>query len=133
MGLCGTGLETFPTVIAGKDATKYVYDNKELWDFIIFNDMPGCYTVYNEGASVWWDEYGEEAMSILSTAELAKDILTYDDALRKINGQLSDDYKNCEFINTNFDIDSGIWTFTFISENTNRLSVKIDQSKNIIE
>lgn len=55
-------------------ALQGTYDNKEVWDYICFNitDSRGYYVALNEGAEVWWEEYGTEAMSILTTVQITE-------------------------------------------------------------
>lgn len=66
-GVCGTGLTTEETTIAGMRANVGTYDGEEVWRFITFPDAEKWYVVLNEGADQWWDHYGETAMEILET------------------------------------------------------------------
>lgn len=63
-GVCGTGLTTEETVIAGMDATVGTYDGNHVWSFITFGDD---YVVLNEGADAWWGQHGELFMKCLET------------------------------------------------------------------
>lgn len=69
-GVCGTGLEEIKIKLGEYNAYQGTYDNKDVWDYICLADTQGRYVVMNEGASVWWDEYGDEAMDILSTVKI---------------------------------------------------------------
>lgn len=66
-GVCGTGLEEKKITIGNYEACKGTYDNKEVWDFIILLGTPDYYVIMNNGADMWWSEYGDEAMQILNT------------------------------------------------------------------
>lgn len=74
-GVCGTGLSGENITIGGYKAYKGTYDNNRVWDFISFQDVQGSYVVMNEGANTWWNEYGNEAMFILATVNIAKDMM----------------------------------------------------------
>lgn len=73
-GVCGTGLEETKITLGDYLALQGTYDNKEVWDYICFNvtDSRGYYVALNEGAEVWWAEYGTEAMSILATVQITE-------------------------------------------------------------
>lgn len=75
-GVCGTGLEEIKIMLGEYNAYQGTYDNKDVWDYICLADTQGKYVALNQGADVWWDEYGTEAMSILSTLQISKDIIT---------------------------------------------------------
>lgn len=66
-GVCGTGLTTEETTIAGMRASVGTYDNSHVWTFITFPDKDEWHVVLNEGADQWWGVYGETAMEILET------------------------------------------------------------------
>ena len=70
--VCGTGLTTKEVVVGEYGAVKYIYDGDKFWTFLRFEYPEISYVVYNEGAEVWWDAYGAEAMQILSTVQLPK-------------------------------------------------------------
>ena len=69
-GVCGTGLEEIKIQLGEYSAYQGTYDNKDVWNFISLIDTQGHYVVLNEGADVWWDMYGEDAMSILATVKI---------------------------------------------------------------
>lgn len=55
-GVCGTGLTTEETVIAGMRASVGRYDGKRAWSYISFPDAGRGYVVINDGADAWCDE-----------------------------------------------------------------------------
>ena len=73
-GVCGTGLEEVKITLGEYSAYQGTYDNKEVWDFICLriDNTQGYYVALNEGAEGWWEEYGTEAMNILSTVEITE-------------------------------------------------------------
>lgn len=71
-GVCGTGLEEKKIILGEYSAYQGTYDNKDVWDFICLTDTEGRFVALNEGAEVWWDEYGTEAMNILSTMQITE-------------------------------------------------------------
>lgn len=64
--VCGTGLQTTETILAGQKATVGTYNNRALWDFISFGES---FAVWGQGHESWWAEYGEKAMEILDSAK----------------------------------------------------------------
>ncbi len=74
-GVCGTGLKTEKIKLGNYEAYKGTYYGEKLWYYIALTGVSGDYVVINDGADVWWDEYGEEAMQILSTLKAA-DVVT---------------------------------------------------------
>ncbi len=65
-GVCGTGLTETDVTVAGLPAKMGTYDDDTMWQFISF-DLE--HYVWNYGADVWWEDYGDEAMKILDTIE----------------------------------------------------------------
>ncbi len=113
-GVCGTGLEEKEVTIGTYKACMGTYNNKKIWDFISFVDVPGSYVAMNEGADIWWNEYGEEAMQILSTVKLAEDILTEEQVIELVKKEVTVKYNQ---IDTRFDTETGFWTVTFSKKN----------------
>lgn len=75
-GVCGTGLESEDITIGKYKASKGTYDNNDVWSFIIIDnggDGTDSYVILNEGADLWWDKYGDEAMKILQTVLVGVD------------------------------------------------------------
>ena len=114
-GVCGTGLEEKEITIGEYKARQGTYDDRKIWDFISFTGMPGSYVAMNEGADVWWSEYGEEAMQILSTAKLAENILNEEQIIELVKKQVTVKYNQ---IDARFDIEKGLWTVVFFKKNT---------------
>lgn len=68
-GVCGTGLRTKKIMLGGKEASQGTYDGDKMWSFIIFTDESIPYVIRSDGASAWWEEYGQEAMKILDSIQ----------------------------------------------------------------
>lgn len=110
-GVCGTGLsEEKYTFTDGKTAYIGTYDNSPVWDFISFRNTAGDYAVINEGADIWWDEYKEEAMSILNTIRLAQGMLSEDQAIESAKPHCTVEYDE---VWGYFDCEEGTWEITF--------------------
>lgn len=73
-GVCGTGLEEIKIILGEYSAYQGTYNNKDVWDFICLTDTKGRFVALNEGADIWWEEYGTEAMCILSTLQISEDV-----------------------------------------------------------
>ena len=113
-GVCGTGLETEEITIGGYKASKGTYDNREVWDFISFMDVPGSYVAINEGTEKWWSEYGDEAMQILSTIKIADGIITKEQVIELVKKDVTVKYNQ---VDARFDTKTGFWTITFYKKN----------------
>ena len=109
-GVCGTGLEEEKITIAGYEANKGTYDNKELWTFISLSGMPGKYVVMNHGAEVWWGEYGDEAMQILESMKVAEGIINRAQAIEIAEKNVTVKYDQ---VSADFDTEKGLWTVSF--------------------
>ena len=68
-GVCGTGLRTKKIMLGGQEASQGTYDGDKMWSFIIFTDEAIPYVIRSDGAGVWWEEYGQEAMKILDSIQ----------------------------------------------------------------
>ncbi|MCM1263170.1 MAG: hypothetical protein NC313_10660 [Butyrivibrio sp.] len=66
-GVCGTGLYSEKTVIAGKDARIGTYDGLEYWDFISFAVDEGNVIAMTHSVEDWWSEYDAQVLEILDT------------------------------------------------------------------
>ncbi|MCI8801185.1 MAG: hypothetical protein HFH88_15435 [Lachnospiraceae bacterium] len=66
-GVCGTGLQSENRTIAGKSASVGTYDNKNHWDFIIFQEEYEGVVALNSSEDGWWKEYGAQVYDILDT------------------------------------------------------------------
>lgn len=115
-GVCGTGLQTqdisFDSGLTGSMGT---YDNGPLWDFISFYDTPGSYAIMNEGAEIWWDEYGEQAMAILHSVQVGGELLKESEAIERAESSCTVNYNA---IRTEFDQSTGVWTVRFYMMDT---------------
>ena len=109
-GVCGTGLKEEKITVAGYEANKGTYDNKKLWDFISLIGMPGKYVIMNQGAEVWWDEYGVEAMEILESMKVAEGMITRAQAIEIAEKNVTVKYDQTR---ANFDTEKGLWTVSF--------------------
>ena len=109
-GVCGTGLDEEKITIAGYEASKGTYDNKELWDFISLIGMPGKYVVMNQGAEIWWYEYGDEAMEILGSMKVAEGMINRAQAIEIAEKNVTVKYDK---VGANFDTEKGLWTVSF--------------------
>lgn len=112
-GVCGTGLTEEIITLGEYKACKGAY--KDSWDFISYLDTPCSYVVLNEDADEWWNEYGEEAMLILSTAKIADGMLFRDEAIALAKKAVTVEYDE---VIANFDMQEGNWVVTFYKENT---------------
>lgn len=109
-GVCGTGLKTEDISISDYKASKGIYDGNPTWDYIVFKDTPGKYVIYNNTDGAWWNLYGEEAMEILDTIKIAKNIL-FEGHAREIAQKSSDG--ELKQVMPTFDPVTGTWTFIF--------------------
>lgn len=74
-GVCGTGLTEKKTAIGSYEALMGFYGNSKVWTFIaLTGEAQRDYVILNDGAGVWWSEYGDEAMAILDTLLVGNDI-----------------------------------------------------------
>ncbi len=114
-GFCGTGLKQEKIQLGKYEAYRGTYEGDQLWYFIDFRGLAGSYQVINNGAEVWWDDYGEKAMEILETLTLAENIITEAEAIRIAKESTEVSYDTAR---TSFLPNSGIWTVTLSNENT---------------
>lgn len=111
-GVCGTGLKE-ETIVLGLnyEAWQGTYDNHELWDFIYVKGMPGNYVFLNNGAEVWWEGYGQEAMYIMENASLAQGIMSESQAV-SIATETLQEQGELGLVSPgycSFDAETGIW------------------------
>ena len=109
-GVCGTGLQCDTVTLGGYQAEQGTYDNHDVWDYIYIGDTAGDYVIFNEGIGVWWKEYAEQAMEILSGIAVAEGVLHKAEAIRRAEAVCTIDH---ERIIANFDHKLGIWTIRF--------------------
>lgn len=86
----------------------------KMWDFISFANTPGSYVAINDGAEKWWDQYGDEAMQILSTIQIAEGIISETQAIEIAKKDVTVEYNQ---IYAEFDSQDGLWTVSFSKEN----------------
>ena len=110
-GVCGTGLESEDITIAGYEATKGTYDDKELWDFISLGGTPGKYVIMNQGAEAWWSDYGDEAMEILEGMKVAEGMINKAQAIEIAEKNVTVKYDQ---VRADFDTENGLWTVSFM-------------------
>lgn len=114
-GVCGTGLVQEKITLGDYEAYKGTYDNKKVWNFISLIGTPGKYVVMNNGADVWWNEYGNEAMQILGTLVVGENIISETQAIEMAKKEVAVKYNE---IDASFDIANGVWKVTFYKKNT---------------
>ena len=68
--VCGTGLDQQTVTIAGMEARVGTYDDKSMWDFIVF---PGDWVALNESGENWTEEEKSEIISILESMTMDKE------------------------------------------------------------
>ena len=68
--VCGTGLDQQTVTIAGMEARVGTYDDKSMWDFIVF---PGDWVALNESGENWTEEEKSEIISILESMTIDKE------------------------------------------------------------
>lgn len=114
-GVCGTGLESEGITIAGYEATKGTYDDKELWDFISLGGTPGKYVIMNQGAEAWWSDYGNAAMEILEGMKVAEGMINKAQAIEIAEKNVTVKYDQ---VHADFDTEKGLWTVSFSQQLT---------------
>lgn len=73
-GVCGTGLSSEETALAGCRASIGTYDNHEYWDFISFQEECEGVVALTYWVDGWWEEYGGAVLGILDTLSFDKTI-----------------------------------------------------------
>lgn len=109
-GVCGTGLSSKTITLGGYEANQGTYDGKDVWDFICLQNTPGDYVIMNEGADVWWDDHGDEAMAILNRISVAEGILPQEKAIDIAKAACTIEYVD---IHASFDSQNGTWCVNF--------------------
>lgn len=127
-GICGTGLRQKKIKLAQYDAYECTYSGDNLWSYIIFEGTPGSYVVESQGASKWWDEYGEDAMQMLRTLKIADGIIFKEEAVSIAKKSHSAEYDR---VDATYDSLDGIWTVSFY-KNGKALTVKLTHEGKII-
>ncbi|MBQ2117950.1 MAG: hypothetical protein II192_02720, partial [Clostridia bacterium] len=108
-GVCGTGLRTEVTLVAGYPARMGVYDGGAVWDFIVFGDTPpGAYWIDRSFSAAWWEKNREEVLSILSTLEIGEPgILREGEITALAEAEATKKYVRASAL---FDFDAACWT-----------------------
>ena len=68
--VCGTGLDQQTVTIADMEARVGTYDDKSMWDFIVFS---GDWVALNESGENWTEEEKSEIISILESMTIDKE------------------------------------------------------------
>ena len=114
-GVCGTDQTaarlTFPS---GQEATAMYYGEDAVWTFLHYDDLPGEYVVYNDGADAWWSDHGEEAMDILAAAELDGVCLRPSEVVARAAELRGEAFDRDPW--TAFDHATGVWTVSWQDE-----------------
>lgn len=134
-GVCGTGLREEKSVI-GNYPVSVGYYGKTVWDYIVFNDLPGTYVVQRWEDIPWWSQHQEKVMQILSTVRLAEGFITESAAVSTAIAKLGGgEYKACEDIWVECDMKNGLWRIEFYrnSKDHATVAVIVDFWGNILE
>lgn len=127
-GVCGTGLTTREENLSSYKITKGIYDNNPYWDYIVFEDTPGYYVIYNHMSSEKYKSVSEEIDAIFSTIKIAEGICFREEALKVAQKLTTGENKPSP---GEFDLLTGIWTFVFDKEETEEI-IKINSLGEII-
>ena len=125
-GVCGTGLRTQSITINNYTATLGIYDGNATFDYIVFENTPGFYVIYNNADALWWQKYEDDVRAIFSTLRIAEGIVFREEALsiaeKYAVGENKKQYGE-------FDSASGIWSFVFETDEASQ-TIKIDKNGN---
>lgn len=134
-GVCGTGLESESSYMGSHSVSIGTYDNASIWSYIYYTDTCGKYYVFNDGASEWWDEYGDTAMHLIETATIDSDVFLSRDNARELTLKYCPDekFKSSENIRYDFDIITGEWCVNYFTDDGERFSAYLDYYGNILD
>lgn len=127
-GMCGTGVD-FSEVTLASGAQLTEAREEDRWIILIFDGVPGSYTVRPQGgtvnSTVWDAKWREQILTILDTAELGGDALTEDEAIAKAAEVFSGDY---DAAYGSYDLRTGVWTVRFFAgeQETGRVTVNAE-------
>lgn len=125
-GVCGTGLRTQDITINNYTASMGIYDSCPTFSYIVFENTPGFYVIYNNADAPWWQKYEDDVRAIFSTLRIAEGIVFREEALsiaeKYAVGENKKQYGE-------FDSASGIWSFVFETEEASQ-TIKIDKNGN---
>lgn len=117
-GVCGTGLTTREENLSSYKITKGIYDNNPYWDYIVFEDTPGYYVIYNHMPSEKYKTVSDEIDAIFSTIKIAEGICFREEALKEAAKLTTGENKPSP---GEFDLLTGNWTFVFDKEETEEI------------
>ncbi len=125
-GVCGTGLRTEATRINNYAATMGIYDGTATFDYIVLDEAPGFYVIYNNADALWWQQYENDIRAILHTLRVGQGIINRFDALK-----IAEKYANGRNVKQygEFNTETGIWSFVFESDEKSQ-TIKIDKNGN---
>lgn len=127
-GMCGTGVD-FSEVTLASGAKLTEAREGDRWIILIFDGVPGSYTVRPQGgtvnSAVWDAKWRDQVLTILDTAELGGDALTEDEAVGKAAEVFSGDY---DAAYGSYDLRTGVWTVRFFAgeQETGRVTVNAE-------
>lgn len=125
-GVCGTGLRTEDIKINNYTASMGIYDSCPTFSYIVFENTPGFYVIYNNADAPWWQKYKDDVRAIFSTLRIAEGIVFREEALsiaeKYAVGENKKQYGE-------FDSASGIWSFVFETDEASQ-TIKIDKNGN---
>ena len=125
-GVCGTGLEQVPDTFAGYPVQIGYYDGKKDWDFVYYQDAPGEYWAWNQGLT---GSAAEEALQILSSAEVGEEALLCSDAVQIAEESAPDGHKNRS--KPQMDPTTGNWTIT-LTKDESRMTVTVSPDGTVL-
>ncbi len=126
VGVCGTGLEQVADTFAGYPVQIGYYDGKKDWDFVYYQDAPGDYFAWNRGLN---GSAAEEALQILSSAEVGEGALLCSKAVQIAEESAPDGYKNK--YKPQMDPTTGIWTISLTKDESN-MSVTVSPDGTVL-
>lgn len=112
-GMCGTGVD-FQELTLPSGAKLTEAREGDSWLILIFNGVPGSYTVQPKGgtlnSTVWDAKWRDQILTILDTAQLGGDALTEDEAVAQAAERFDGEYDEAH---GSFDLKTGEWTVRF--------------------
>lgn len=131
-GMCGTGVD-FSEVTLASGAQLTEAREEDRWIILIFDGVPGSYTVRPQGgtvnSTVWDAKWREQILTILDTAELGGDAMTEDEAIAKAAEVFSGDY---DAAYGSYDLKTGVWTVRFFAGEQETGRVTVDAEGNAV-
>ena len=118
LGLCGTGAEFEPFELEnGLSGTvrRETFSGGSLSLFYIFEGLPGDYAMETLLDPADWEEWGEKALEILSTAQLGKGYLTETEAIAAAEEVCTVEH---DMVRAYFDAHTGCWEVMFSLKDT---------------